>query len=62
MKKIILLTCFTIGLLSTNSCKKECYTCTSSYDSAEICEDDYASKEEFENAKEVFELLGYTCK
>jgi hypothetical protein len=46
-----------------NSCSKDvCYTCTSSYDKTNICEDDYNSKDDFNNAKNALELTGYTCK
>lgn len=55
---------FCLFLLITNSCNKDnvCYRCVLGSDIEEFCKNDYKTSEDFENTKELMEMIGYDCR
>jgi len=64
MKHTFLIIVVMLFALILNSCKKDnlCYKCSLGQYESIICEDDYDTKEDFNNAKDLLELVGYQCK
>jgi len=62
MKKILIALFVLITSWALSSCAKECYTCKTSWDTSTICEKDFDSRQDFQNAKDILEQMGYTCK
>jgi hypothetical protein len=62
-KKNILKVAFSAVILmfSLNACSK-CQTCTYAGDSEEICQDDYADKDEYKAYIALVEAFGASCK
>ncbi|MBK7149763.1 MAG: hypothetical protein IPH78_13340 [Bacteroidetes bacterium] len=61
MKKIILSFAVLALMLSVNSCKK-CTTCTkASSPDLKFCENDYSSKDDYDDAVALATLGGYDC-
>jgi hypothetical protein len=66
MKKYILISCLAVTVSTLSSCNKcvECGDCPSgiTLSETEFCKDDFASKEEYDQAVAVVEAFGCDCK
>jgi hypothetical protein len=60
MKKIKIIFLFGILVLTFSSCQK-CTTCNDRWGDLEICEGDFNSNQEYQDAISEYEADGYSC-